>query len=74
MWGRGDAGAGHAREALAVWLKMRDAGLLGDCLFAAVDCVDVQGIKLEPLDARSWRWRFRSTQACTRSTSMVHAF
>jgi hypothetical protein len=26
MRGRGDAGAGHAREALAVWLKMRDGG------------------------------------------------
>ncbi len=57
MWGRGDAGAGHAREALAARLKMRDAGWLGDCLVAAVDCIDAQGIKSETLDARSWRRR-----------------
>ena len=64
MWGRGDAGAGHAREALAARLKMRDAGWLGDCLVAAVDCVDVQIMKLETLDARSWRYCSRSTRAC----------
>ena len=38
MRGMGDAGAGHAREAVAAWLPMRDVGLLGDCLAAAVDC------------------------------------
>ena len=64
MWGRVDAGAGHAREELAARLKMRDAGWLGDCLVAAVDCVDVQIIKLETLDARSWRYCSRSTRAC----------
>jgi lysozyme family protein len=66
MRGRGDAGAGHAREALAAWLKMRDGGWLGYCLVAAVDCIDVQGMILEPLDARSWRRRSRSTRACRR--------
>ena len=69
MWGRGDAGAGHAREALAARLKMRDAGWLGDCLVAAVDSIDVQGILLETLDARSWRLRSRSTRACRRLNS-----
>ena len=64
MWGRGDAGAGHAGEALAARLKMRDAGWLGDCLVAAVDCIDVQIMKLETLDARSWRYCSRSTRAC----------
>jgi hypothetical protein len=57
MRGRGDAGAGHAREALAAWLKMRDGGWLGYCFVAAVDCIDVQIIKLETLDARSWQRR-----------------
>ena len=71
MWGRGDAGAGPAREALAARLKMRDAGWLGDCFVAAVDCVDVQIIKLETLHARSWRRRSRSTRACRRFTSIV---
>jgi hypothetical protein len=71
MLGLGDAGAGHAREALAAWLKIRDVGWLGYCLVAAVDCIDVQVIKLEPLDARSWRRRSRSTRACRRSTSIV---
>ena len=71
MWGRGDAGAGHAREALAAWLKMRDAGWLGDCLVAAVDCIDVQVLELETLDARSWRRRSRSTRACRRLPSEV---
>jgi hypothetical protein len=42
MWGRRNAGAGHAGEALAAWLKIRDAGWLGDCLFAAVECIDAQ--------------------------------
>jgi hypothetical protein len=42
MWGRGDAGAGHALEAGAAWVMMRDAGWLGDCLVAAVDSIDVQ--------------------------------
>ena len=69
MRGRGDAGAGHAREALAARLKMRDAGWLGDCLVAAIDCFDVQVVKLETLDARSWRRRSRSTRACRRLTS-----
>jgi hypothetical protein len=31
---------------------------------AAVDSIDVQGIKLETLDARSWRRRSRSTRDC----------
>jgi hypothetical protein len=69
MWGRGDAGAGHAGEALAARLKMRDGGWLGYCLVAAVDCIDVQIITLETLDARSWRRRSRSTRACSRSVS-----
>jgi hypothetical protein len=47
MWGRGDAGAGHAREAGAAWVRMRDAGWLGDCLVAAVDSIDVQIIYME---------------------------
>jgi hypothetical protein len=71
MWGRGNAGTGHAREALAAWLKMRDGGFLGFCLVAAVDCIDVQIIKLETLDARSWRRRSRSTRACSRFYSGV---
>jgi hypothetical protein len=71
MWGRGDTGAGHAREALAAWLKIRDKGLLGDCFVAAVDCIDVQGMILETLDARSWRRRSRSTRACRQSTCQV---
>jgi hypothetical protein len=73
MWGRGDAETGHAREVLAAMLKMRDGGWLGYCLIAAVDSVDVQGIKLETLDARSWRRRSRSTRACRRLTSQVRA-
>ena len=44
MWGGGvegwDAGAGHACEALAAWLKMGDVGLvLRFGLFVAVDCL-----------------------------------
>jgi hypothetical protein len=62
---------GCAHEALAAWLKMRDGGWLGYCLIAAVDSIDVQIIKLEPLDARSWRWRSQSTRACRRLTSQV---
>ncbi len=71
MLGRGNAGAGHACEALAAWLKMRDGGWLGYCLVVAVDCIDVQVIKLETLDTRSWRRRSRSSRACRRLTSMV---
>jgi hypothetical protein len=71
MLGRGYAGTGHAREALSAVLKMRDGGWLGHCLIAAVDSVDVQVMKLETLDARSWRRRSRSTRACRRLTSQV---
>jgi hypothetical protein len=74
MWGMGDVGAGHAREALAVWLKMRDVGWLGYCLVAAVDCIDVQIIKLETLDARSWRRRSRSSRACKNLICLVRFF
>jgi hypothetical protein len=64
-------GRGMTREVLAAMLKMRDGGWLGHCLIAAVDSIDVQGIKLETLDARSWRRRSRSTRACRRLTSHV---
>ena len=43
MWGRGVEGGmqgqGHACEAAAAWLKMRDVGLFCGCLIAGVDCL-----------------------------------